>query len=758
MRYFTISINRIHALRTFPYVIFRTFIAAGLLSALFSTRGMSATLPIEVIGNAGYTHSVQFQLENSEGVTHLYLKAHRLAFRDAGVNPNRGPKGSVKLNNGTWIDLINENVTCYDHESRYGCLNGSYHTVRLSLPVTNFQKGTNILVFRFNKTDKVTSGYRILEFNVLKKNKKLLPTSNFQHTDPKSWKPPLPFTKDISEGKKLWYSAKLLEFPGGPPIKATCAACHAQDGSDMEYFAFSNWSIQERSKFHGLNQKQSEQIASYIRSLADKGIQRHGRPWNPPYQPGPGLDSKPVEQWAAGAGLKWVLEEDKQMLPYLFPEGTNKSAVDNVVSIRGTLNVREMPIALQLPDWQAWLPEIHPVDIWGDAFYTTEPYKTYLATRTKLSNGESQKMRVEKSRIQNQDLLNVLDPLRKSTDQFTKQGGALPCRNNAVHGGAGFQMLGRPKTAPKKETWRDPKVCEEPLRSINHWNAVKHWEVMQEFSLEEATADIYPYGEKRGWPGGTRQVFEMAPHRIGNDSYTFSHLKKAQGSYFNTAWYQLQVVLNAGNRNPQKNRPPDWKYQMNHLYHAAKDNNHPATLRYVQSLIKMQQNLDMRKPKNRAVAANHFPFRTDRGPEANGWWITHVTPWRYISVGGSHFFNQQKRFDLWNELDKINPGLKNKVQDSLLRDWLEKTETYETKQFKRANDNPNAINTIDYVPTPHDGKKYLISSSRTHADGVYRAIPHMKENGMDTALIERLRVWGKKMWPEGDWEALKEEP
>ena len=66
--------------------------------------------------------------------------------------------------------------------------------------------------------------------------------------------------------------------------------------------------------FHGLTAQQGDQIASYIRSL---NMPSPGWPWNPPYQPGPGLDSQPVSNWAAGAGINAVLDSDAAMQSYL---------------------------------------------------------------------------------------------------------------------------------------------------------------------------------------------------------------------------------------------------------------------------------------------------------------------------------------------------------------------------------------------------------------------------------------------------------
>ena len=77
-----------------------------------------------------------------------------------------------------------------------------------------------------------------------------------------------------------------------------------------------------RSRFHGLSEQQGQQIASYIRSLP---VPSPGRPWNPPYQPGPGLDAQPVVNWAAGAGLAWVLDNDSGTLPFLFGSNMDRA-------------------------------------------------------------------------------------------------------------------------------------------------------------------------------------------------------------------------------------------------------------------------------------------------------------------------------------------------------------------------------------------------------------------------------------------------
>lgn len=122
---------------------------------------------------------------------------------------------------------------------------------------------------------------------------------------------------------------------------------------------YSKYAIIERSMYHGLSQLQGEQIASYIRAGLPS-VANPGRPWNPPYQPGPGLNAKPISSWAAGAGIQWVLDCDNDTIPYLFPNGINEAAID----AGGYVDNHDIPVFLPLPDWNEWLLKIHPADAW----------------------------------------------------------------------------------------------------------------------------------------------------------------------------------------------------------------------------------------------------------------------------------------------------------------------------------------------------------------------------------------------------------
>ncbi len=271
----------------------------------------------------------------------------------------------------------------------FGGLSGGFNTTRFSLPIAGANNENNTLAFRFNKTDGLSSGYRVLALNLLNEaGNALLAARSFVEDNPAQWRVTGTNT-DVAEGLALWNGkVTLKESPlSHKLLKASCASCHAVDGRDLKYFNYSDWSIQARSQFHGLSETQGKQIAGYIRSL-NTPAPAQARPWNPAYQPGHGLDSKPVEQWAAGAGLGAVLDTDKETLKFLFPKGTSQADIDKAVDLKKTLNVREVPVALQLPDWNDWLPHVHPLDLWTD-FDQSDFKKLYDSVRGELPRGRN---------------------------------------------------------------------------------------------------------------------------------------------------------------------------------------------------------------------------------------------------------------------------------------------------------------------------------------------------------------------------------
>ncbi|CAN0497588.1 unnamed protein product, partial [Laminaria digitata] len=521
-------------------------------------------LPIELMGAAGTFETVSVDLSAPGSVAGLWMQVHNLSY-DA--------KGSVKINNGSWIDLTNSSVNVAYPESNIGGIGGGYSTIRITLPLNSGDvvSGANTIQFRFNGTDGLSSGWRVLKFNFVNSaGTFLLPDSQFVEDDPAGWTPILVSQDDINKGADLWYNAALLEA-NQQSIQAKCSDCHANDGRDLKYFNYSDKSIIARSEFHGLSELEGQQIASYIRSL---NVPAPGRPWNPPYQPGPGIDDKPIEEWSAGAGLEWVLDDDGETLDYLFPNGIT----DEVASTKSTLNMRELPLAIQFPDWNRWLPPVHPVDFWGNAFLSSNAWDSYKnGIPDALSGG------VENA-ILKRSIENAIQGLDSDVSDF-RENQPLPSGKTVqdqTQGNLGLQL----------------------------WQLVKVWDVMQTYDLEGRAPDLYPDGESRSWFSIARNVFNVAPHiSSAGGSTVHTHGSWMMDKYFSHAWYMYQLVINAGNRNPQGHRPMDWKYQFGHLGDYSKQTGLPSGARLVASYIKMNQMLD-----------------NDNGIGTDGWYIRHTHP------------------------------------------------------------------------------------------------------------------------------------
>ena len=543
-------------------------------------------LPIEVLGADGTTVTRTFALQaaTADSIRFLWLQIHGLRYAD---------QASVQVNQSAWMPLQNNTVTIAEPARSFGGIGGGFATLVMTLPLPNgsVAGGANTIRFRFNQSDGVSSGYRVLAWNFLtNEGKKILPPDNFVDDTPESWTPPLPDEASILAGRELWRNASLAasSLPDSPRIQARCADCHTQDGRDLKYFNFSNTSIIARARFHGLSELQSEQIASYIRSLS---MPNPGRPWNPPYQPGPGLDEQPISSWAAGAGLAWVLDKDSDALQYLIrqrgdgmnPVGNTRNLAGLVPQITpdifrpdGDLNARQIPIALQLPDWNQWLPRVHPKDAWGPAFTQSAFAALYGGETTSDS----------KSKIGKKPPLRTLLATAQTTDHDIRPVVAAFAQwSEARHA-----FLGR---VGKAEGAWSPELTNK-VYATQLWQLVKTWEMMQEFGLEGRGRDLFgSTAESRMWcnivPGEAAPAAAHIPDGlagVGGSALT--------NEYFTSAWYELQIVLNSGNHQHRERTPVDWLYVIGGFLDLHAQTNQPEPARLLVAVTKALQSTDPR--------------------------------------------------------------------------------------------------------------------------------------------------------------------
>ena len=477
-----------------------------------STESATTVFPLEVLGEPGHIESFSVNIPSGSTADTLYLQIFGLGYEG---------KASVRMNSGTWLTLTDTNVTYPRLENSFFGMGGALETLRMTVPTSAWTpvNGSNTFEFRFNDADGLTIGYRVLDLQLRNGSTDLIPTNNLVYDDPSTWTPISTNAADINSGSNAWFTLSITER--GTNIVAKCTDCHARDGRDLKYFNYSDKSIIKRSIFHGVDPAVATNIASYIRNL-NVPYETNARPWNPPYQPGPGIDLLPIRSWAAGMGLEWVQEDDTNVLSYIFPSGITT----NALNLTNILNAREIPLGIQLPSWNKWLPKFHPFDQ-DPVWYATNEYTTiYTTIRSDMASLSG---------------VAAATYFRKKASPWDDASTPAPLTKPS-------------KSDPYYATWAAYE------RDRRHWRAVKTWEIMTEWAIEdygdeESIFPAVPSGSalnERRWFHG--EIFRLGPHVIGTP-------KTESFDGESTQWYQLQLVLNDGNRRNGSIVPIDWGYQ-----------------------------------------------------------------------------------------------------------------------------------------------------------------------------------------------------
>lgn len=692
------------------------------------SQAEAPVFPIEVIGPDGYTRSVAVPVDDPTSVDRLWLQVHSPGYKYGGGGiESKGryqdgslPKMSVRLNGGEWIHVDNTIAFCEEPEINYECIGGAFATVRFTIPVDGVVSGRNTIDFRFNGTEGVTSGYRVLALNLVTASGRKLfdPERDFATENPDDWAAPYATSSAVANGEKLWLQRdRLIDSPDGPVIKASCADCHSREGYDLKYFNYSNHSIIERSKFHGLSPEEGAQIASYIRSL---DFPNPGRPWNPPYQPGPGLDDKPVEEWAAGAGLEWVMETDEEVLPYLFPGPGGKPDGQvhyDAAWIRtdSVMNVREIPITIQLPDWNEWLPRVHPIDAWGADFTSSAAYRSYFD----LAVQEARKLEAEGGDRASAAQIGAFGKAVEQWDSdwrdFTKGGRRSDKKGVSAYFG-GYTG----------DDERMEQVSDRML-GLFQWQALRSWDLFHTHGLESLARRYYRDGqaEPRGWIGTSRAVFDVAPHINGPEQNSaWPHGSPLQNFFMSTAWYQLQLVINPGNKQTGGFKPVDWKYHFGHIGSLQRLSGRGEPLRLAMSYAKLLEQAD-----------------NDHGVVGGGgFYMRHVEPSWFL------FQRHDSKKNSWRD---ASSHLKARVVEAVMRPHVQKLLKHDPSEWDRGM-GMDQLPPETYEPTL-EPKGHITGE---YADIYYRSLKHMADIGVSPTLLDSLAQWGETMWPLGDWQSL----
>ncbi len=682
------------------------FVAACsvVLTALaWTAPAQPVVLPVEVVGADGTTVTVTVELapDLAARVQSLWMQIHGLAY---------GGMVSVQVNDGAWHPLRNDTVTVAEPGQSYGGIGGGFATLSVTLPLPpgSVAPQTNALRFRFNQTDGIASGFRALAFNFMTgEGRPALPAETFVFDDPNSWTPPLPGAENISAGEQLWRNAPIVAsgLPNAAPIHAHCADCHARDGRDLKYFNYSNASIIARAQFHGLPARQDRQIASYIRTLPEPNP---GRPWNPPYQPGPGLDAQPVANWSAGAGLRWALADDTESLAYAFaqadgtvhnftPAATLASHAPKITPATfrpdGNLNAREIPISLQLPDWNHWLPRVHPLDAWGPDFPRGGLAALYDGAYDPASAARPQPLPASarnnlRARLASPERARLIATGEIATlfDQWTA---------------AGHLFL---EQQLKRQAYRWSPSLSEKTYATQLWLLVKAWELAQEFALEGRGP------EHSGVTGEPRAWFNVIPAAAAPATFHIPDGPNGMGGsglsneYFDNSWYELQLLLNNGGHRHHDQRPIDWVYLISRFLDLNRESHRPEPGRLLIAVIKAWQSTDP------ALGPNDY---------SHGWRPNrNIDPRIIVSRAWEPVFQP------------LPPETRKAITESMLAAWLDKNLQYPEARYFAV-----GLTERPYAPPADYG---AISGGK-----VWEAAPQFQAAGVSPALIARLREWGR---------------
>ena len=708
-------------------------------------------MPIEVIGKEGTSVSRELYLSPSQaeqGVL-LWLQVNNLGYQD---------KASIQINDGKWISLNHETVQLEKQEAaRGGMVHGGFNTIRFSLPLDEpLLSGDNQIRFRFNHSDGVSIGYRVIGFNILDNNgNKILPSSRFQMEDPAEWVPPYSDPQMIEEGERLWKNGNLISsyletegnwyaypIPPKEPIRAKCADCHTQDGRDLEIFSYSNHSIIERSKFHGLSEEDGKLIASYIRSLSTEqgGVGRYGRPWNPPYQPGPQIASRPPEEWAAGAGLEAVLDEDKDMLLGMFGKTSKitKSDVNEYFDSDKMWDTSLQPLAIQLPDWKHWLPLIHPKDAFSRSNYYQntdkkyDPSKAYDEIRKYLTNTNEY---TEKS------LFHQLHQFWLNFRMFLQQGGSKADHWRTTDGDPFTKGL---KNGVSKEM---------AATSLARLLAVKFFELHQEFKLEGLATQLIDGAEqprKRQWLGRQYNVFEVPAHftacfKPGSARcHNFEGQPRETGIFESTAWYQLQQVINPGIATSRDVVPVDYNYQPTLILRASETSQIKEPVRFFYSSNVMYQ--------TRTRVAYFTPN------DKEGFNMRVMGPWLFFGSDNRNNFEGLQVGEMPKLLNNIQSGLGTMIVNAQLKQFLKEMEKPRNSVDiwkRRASSDKGEHKHLDPINLSDQDMPRLDTvfsgKLRHYAHKIYWVIPRFINFGADCNLIDDLKDWSASAWPKINW-------
>lgn len=717
------------------------------------------------------TTEISFETKDFTGdIKWLYVKVNNL-------NEAEAMKYRVKKSSqdawGDWQVSVPD-FSQFTKDAQFGGLNGGFGTTEFTTPIAGIESNQSYeMQFQYvYVAGRESSGYRILDLGLWTANNKLETNqilSSRNDITGADWAGPYASDPNresyASDGGKLWRGeteAQLIDL-NGVLIQATCADCHASTGWDLKYFNYSDNSIIARSNFHGLSRVEGEKIAQYIRDLsAERSI--NGRPWQPPFQPGPNADSDSYE-WAAGQGLENVLESDQEMISELF--GVDDPSEDKIREVingfSGNTNTRTQKLSVQFPDWNMWLPKIHPKDLVGTLAIGNGSYSPFTNKQAfTQTHWESISDAYDVFRTNARKSLNneISFPYYNDNELFRELGAFAAAFTNLLRetGPLNNTHPGSPNWADSGNQFGKWEGERETLKqSLAAWYSLKLFEVIHEFELHNIDLEGIPSSDQETfqWPSREWSVFQNAAHIISEDrGSSYFALDEnddkaiTRSIYLSSIWYQMQMTLTPGHRKGSSVTPNDFAYNHMHIHRLGERTGYFEPARFTQNYIKSVEQ------RNNGLAPNSTGNR-------KGWNMREASPWRlYASAAG----NTQLFDDLGESMKfKIRDVLMGEISNILNgfkeADWDRVSIEESRGDFGGRTD--SELENRDIVPENGVGGDCLFMDRRggncgdgsdaVEVDAIYTLLEVTKEGAISETVFNNLRSWADDMWDYSDW-------
>ena len=293
---------------------------------------------------------------------------------------------------------------------------------------------------------------------------------------------------------------------------------------------------------------------------------------------------------------------------------------------------------MQLPDWNHWLPRVHPMDAWSD-FAGSEFAAYYPLIRSTLNYQDA-------TAYQNS----------RETIRFwvLKAGDFL-----------------NPKILPQYNPVWTADLTNDVYSAVL-WKGVKTWEIMQEFGLEGLNQAVFgPQADPRGWY--SVWPFDMSPNmqHIPRGAPGIDNGLVSTEIYVSFQWYQLQMLLNNSGRTQSGSTPIDYPYVQGFIKDTSVYDSQPQAALQILWLIKGLQESE-----------------TGIGPEAGsaGW-----QPW----VSDPNLLVNTSSDSIWSA---VAASTRKTYSEAYLRLWFAKVQAFTPQQFYLGGWADPTVNPLPYAP------------------------------------------------------------